>query len=155
VGELIERARNGSSASIVIRGEPGVGKSAVLEALVADAGEALVLQTQGLEVEAPLAFAALHRFLLPVMRLREELPVPQARALRVVFGEEDGPSIEPFLVAVATLSILTVAAEKHTVHASSRTRTGSTPRPQTRCCYARAGSAQTVCSWCSRPETGQ
>jgi len=53
VGELIERARNGSSASIVIRGEPGVGKSAVLEALVADAGEALVLQTQGSRSRRP------------------------------------------------------------------------------------------------------
>ena len=50
-----------------------------------------MLRTQGLEVEAPLAFAALHRLLRPVMRLRDELPGPQARALRVAFGEEDGP----------------------------------------------------------------
>ena len=49
------------------------------------------------------------------MRLRELLPAPQARALRVAFGEEDGPSIEPFLVAVATLSMLTAAAEENTV----------------------------------------
>ena len=90
---LLERARHGSSASLVVRGEPGVGKSALLEELVAGAGEALVLRTQGLEVEAPLAFAALHRLLLPVMRLREGLPAPQARALGVAFGEEDGPSI--------------------------------------------------------------
>ena len=74
-----------------------------------------MLRTQGLEVEAPLAFAALHRLLRPVMRLRDELPVPQARALRVAFGEEDGPSVEPFLVAVATLSMLTAAAEESTV----------------------------------------
>ena len=74
-----------------------------------------MLRTQGLEVEAPLAFAALHRLLLPVMRLRDELPAPQARALRVAFGEEDGPSVEPFLVAVATLSLLTAAAEESTV----------------------------------------
>ena len=78
---------------MVVRGEPGVGKSALLEELIAGAGEVLVLRTQGLEAEAPLAFAALHRLLLPVMRLREELPAPQARALRVAFGEEDGPSI--------------------------------------------------------------
>ena len=49
------------------------------------------------------------------MRLREQLPAPQARALRVAFGEEDGASIEPFLVAVATLSMLTAAAEESTV----------------------------------------
>ena len=112
---LLEQARGGSSGSLVVRGEPGVGKSALLEDLVAGAGEVLVLRTQGLEVEAPLAFAALHRLLLPVMRLREALPAPQARALRVAFGEEDGPSIEAFLVAVATLSMLTGAAEEKTV----------------------------------------
>ena len=112
---LLEQARHGSSGSLVVRGEPGVGKSALLEELVAGAGEALVLRTQGLEVEAPLAFAALHRLLLPVMRLREGLPAPQARALGVAFGEEDGPSIEAFLVAVATLSMLTAAAEENTV----------------------------------------
>lgn len=112
---LLEQARHGSAGSVVVRGEPGVGKSALLEALVADAGGALVLRTQGLEVEAPLAFAALHRLLRPVMRLRDGLPTPQARALRVAFGEEDGPSIEPFLVAVATLSVLTAAAEEQTV----------------------------------------
>jgi DNA-binding CsgD family transcriptional regulator len=66
-------------------------------------------------VESPLAYAGLHRLLLPVMRLRADLPAPQARALRVAFGEEDGPSIEPFLVAVATLSMLTAAAEERTV----------------------------------------
>jgi DNA-binding CsgD family transcriptional regulator len=115
LAELLERARHGSSAGLVVHGEPGVGKSALLEALVASAVEVRALRTQGLEVEAPLAFAALHRLLLPVMRLRADLPVPQARALRVAFGEEDGPSIEPFLVAVATLSMLTAAAEENTV----------------------------------------
>ena len=113
--DLLEQARHGSSASLVVHGDPGVGKSALLEALVADAGAALVLRTQGVEAEAPLAFAALHRLLLPVMRLREDLPGPQARALRVAFGEEDGPAIEPFLVALATLSMLTAAAEENTV----------------------------------------
>ena len=112
---LLEQARHGSSTSLVVRGEPGVGKSALLEELVAGSGEALVLRTQGVEAEAPLAFAALHRLLLPVMGLREELPGPQARALRVAFGEEDGPSIEPFLTAVATLSMLTAAAEENAV----------------------------------------
>ncbi len=119
LAELLDRARHGSAGSVVVRGEPGIGKSALLEDLVghavSDAGEVWVLRTQGLEAEAPLAFAALHRLLLPVMRLREGLPVPQARALRVAFGEEDGPSVEPFLVAVATLSLLTAAAEETTV----------------------------------------
>ena len=109
---LVESARHGSAGSVVVRGEPGVGKSALLDELVVTAEEATVLRTQGLEAEAPLAFAALHRLLRPVMRLRDELPAPQARALRVAFGDEDGPSVEPFLVGVATLTMLTAAAEE-------------------------------------------
>ncbi len=84
----------------------------MLEELRAGAGDAQVLHTKGLEVEAPLAFAALHRLLRPVTRLRDGLPEPQARVLRVAFGEEDGASVEPFLVGVATLSILAAAAEE-------------------------------------------
>ena len=113
--ELVEGARHGSAGSVVVLGEPGIGKSALVEHLVAHARETLVLHTQGLEVEAPLAFAALHRLLRPVMRLRERLPAPQSRALRVAFGEEEGHAVEPFLVAVATLSMLGNAAEEGTV----------------------------------------
>ena len=115
LGALVEEARHGSAGSLVVRGEPGVGKSALLDELADQAGDATVLRTQGLEVEAPLAFAALHRLLRPLTRLRDELPGPQARALRVAFGEDDGPSVEPFLVGVATLSLLTAAAEENLV----------------------------------------
>src|SRR5262245_40190933 len=115
LGALVERARGGSAGTLVMRGEPGVGKSALLDELVAGAGDATELRTQGLEVEAPLAFAALHRLLRPLTRLRGGLPDPQARALRVAFGEEEGASVEPFLVGVATLSILTTAAEENLV----------------------------------------
>ena len=61
LGALVERARDGSAGTLVVRGEPGVGKSALLDELLGGAGGATVLRTQGLEVEAPLAFAALHR----------------------------------------------------------------------------------------------
>jgi hypothetical protein len=112
---LLDEARHGTARSVVVRGEPGVGKSSLLDAMVAESGAATVLRTEGLEVEAPLAFAALHRLLRPLTRLREHLPAPQARALRVAFGEEDGPSVEPFLVGVATLSLLAAAAEESLV----------------------------------------
>ncbi|HEU5484202.1 MAG TPA: ATP-binding protein, partial [Microlunatus sp.] len=112
---LVAGARGGSAGTLVLRGEPGIGKSALLEELVAGAPDATLLRTQGLEVEAPLAFAALHRLLRPVTRLRGGLPAPQARALRVAFGEEEGASVEPFLVGVATLSVLTTAAEENPV----------------------------------------
>jgi DNA-binding CsgD family transcriptional regulator/tetratricopeptide (TPR) repeat protein len=115
LGALVEGTREGSAGTLVIRGEPGVGKSALLDELVASAGGATVLRTQGLEAEAPLAFAALHRLLRPLARLRGGLPEPQARALRVAFGEAEGAAVEPFLVGVATLSILTAAAEESPV----------------------------------------
>ncbi|MCW2737937.1 LuxR family transcriptional regulator [Nocardioides sp.] len=109
---LLAEARHGTARSLVVRGEPGVGKTALLDALVAEGDGAVLLRTQGLEVEAPLAFAALHRLLRPLSRLRAHLPPPQARALAIAFGEDDGPSVEPFLVGVATLSLLTAAAEE-------------------------------------------
>jgi DNA-binding CsgD family transcriptional regulator len=115
LGSLIEQARHGSAATLVLRGEPGVGKSALLDAVMTDISDATVLTTRGLEVEAPLAFAALHRLLRPLLRLRDGMPAPQSRALRVAFGEEDGPVVEPFLVGVATLSMLAAAAEENLV----------------------------------------
>ena len=124
VGREPERARLERSSSRPDTGPPAVWSCAASRAsasrpcstrVLADARDATVLRTQGLEVEAPLAFAALHRLLRPVLRLRADLPAPQARALGVAFGEDDGPGVEPFLVAVATLSLLTAAAEEDLV----------------------------------------
>jgi hypothetical protein len=81
-----------------------------------------------------LAFAALHRLLRPVHPLLDRLPRPQARALRVAFGEEEGAAVDPFLVALATLSTLTEAAEGSTVLCVIDDGTGSTRPPPTRCC---------------------
>jgi DNA-binding CsgD family transcriptional regulator len=111
---LIEDARRGTAGSVVVHGEPGVGKSALLAEVLSTATDIRLLRTQGLEAESPLAFAALHRLLRPVLGLVESLPGPQAHALRVAFGEETGTA-EPFLVAVATLSVLTEAAEEQPV----------------------------------------
>ena len=99
----------------MLHGEPGVGKTALLEDVVAGADGLRVLRTQGLESESPLAFAALHRLLRPVLAQRGRLPVPQARALGAAFGEQDAERVDPFLVAVATLSLLTEAAEERPV----------------------------------------
>ena len=112
----MDRAVHGSADSLVVHGEPGVGKTALLDALAAETvGGATVLRTQGFESEAPLAFAALQRLLRPLGRLRPGLPEPQSRALRIAFGEEDGPAVDPFLVGVASLSLLTAAAEERPV----------------------------------------
>ena len=75
-----------------------------------------MLRTQGLEVEAPLGVRGAPSSAAPAgAAARRSCPAPQARALRVAFGEDDGPSVEPFLVGVATLSLLTAAAEENLV----------------------------------------
>ena len=109
---LLDGARDSRAGTLLLHGEPGAGKSALLEDLVANAGsDVRVLRTQGVESEAPLAFAALHRLLRPVLGLLDRLPAPQARALRSVFGQEDAGTVQPFLVALATLSMFTEASE--------------------------------------------
>ena len=113
---LLDGARGGHAGTLLLHGEPGVGKSALLDDLVATAGDDVqVLHAQGVESEAPLPFAALHRLLRPVLGILDRLPAPQARALRAAFGEADDVAVEPFLAALATLSVLTEAAEDATV----------------------------------------
>ncbi len=117
LADLVQAARHGRAGAVVLHGEPGVGKSALLEDLTTSAAvEGVgVLSTQGLESESPLAFAALHRLLRPLTGLLDRLPAPQARALRAAFGQEEGPAVDPFLVGVATLSMLSEAAEQEPI----------------------------------------
>lgn len=101
---------------LVVLGEAGVGKTALLRDLSAavqstsDGEGVRVLRTAGVESESPLPYAALYRLLRPLSDF-DRLPAPQARALRVAFGLEEGPTVEPFLVGVGTLTVLTDAAE--------------------------------------------
>jgi DNA-binding CsgD family transcriptional regulator/tetratricopeptide (TPR) repeat protein len=119
---LVASARAGKAAVLTILGDPGVGKSALLADLVASVESdqeqpaVRVLTTTGVASEAPLPFAALHRLLRPALAW-DRLAPPQARALRVAFGHEDaaGAQVEPFLVGVATLSVLTEAADDRPV----------------------------------------
>ncbi|WP_158274492.1 ATP-binding protein [Cellulomonas sp. WB94] len=98
-----------------MRGGPGVGKTALLDDLLAGVTGVTVLRTQGLESESPLAFGALHRLLRPLLPRLDELPRPQARTLGTAFGQDDDARVDPFVVAIATLSLLTVAAEEQPV----------------------------------------
>lgn len=107
---LMDEARASRGAALVLRGLPGVGKSALIADAISGAGEVLVLRTSGIESESPLAFAALHRLLRPAMRHVDALPTPQARALRRAFGEEEGNG-DRFRVFLAALSLLAEAAE--------------------------------------------
>jgi hypothetical protein len=120
-------------------GEPGVGKSALVDEVAGRSESFRLLRTQGLESESPLAFAALHRLLHPLQDLLATLPAPQAHALRVAFGLDGAVTVEPFLVALETLSVLGEAAEREPVlcvvadaRARSARRRPARGRPATR-----------------------
>src|SRR5215210_2720161 len=88
-----------------------MGKSALLGDTAARADDFCVLRTAGLQAESALAFAALHRLLRPASDRVGALSPPQRRALRVAFGEEDGDRLDPFMVALGTLALLTELGE--------------------------------------------
>ena len=111
IGELLDRARASRSAVLVISGEPGVGKSALLEDARDQAGDMRVLSGAGVESEAQLPFAALHQIVRPVLGHVESLPQPQATALGGALGLAAGGSEDRFLVSLAVLSLLAEAAE--------------------------------------------
>jgi DNA-binding NarL/FixJ family response regulator len=110
IDALLDGARDGHGGGLALRGEPGIGKTALLEYAAGRAGGMRVLRTVGVEPESDLAYATLHRLLLPVLDGIDKLPSPQAHALRVVFGQEGDAPPDRFLVALATLSLLSDVA---------------------------------------------
>ena len=110
---LINAVRAGESRVLVVRGEPGVGKSALLDYLAGRAAGCRVVRAAGVESEMELAFAGLHQLLAPVLDRADRLPVPQRDALRTAFGLSAGPVPDRFLVGLAALGLLSeVAAER-------------------------------------------
>jgi DNA-binding CsgD family transcriptional regulator len=111
--ELARAVRAGGSRVLVVRGEPGVGKSALLDYLAGRAAGCLVVRAVGLESEMELAFAGLHQLLAPVLDRAGRLPGPQREALQTAFGLSAGPVPDRFLVGLAVLGLLSeVAAEQ-------------------------------------------
>ena len=115
IGEILGEARSSRSRALVLSGEPGVGKSALLAAARADAAGMTVLAAQGIQSEAKLPFAALHQLLRPVLGQVDGLPPPQAQALQVALGLAEGSGESPFLVSLAVLSLLSEEAEQRPV----------------------------------------
>jgi AAA ATPase domain len=112
LGELVDNVGVRGGA-LVIRGEPGVGKTALLTAAVARAGAKglTVRRAVGVQSEAQLAFAGLHQLLQPFLGSLKGLPVPQRRALESALGMTEGDAPDIFLIGLATLGLLAEAAE--------------------------------------------
>src|SRR3954454_4768675 len=110
---LLDAVRAGGSRALVLRGEPGIGKTALLEHAVESAPEFRVARAAGVEAEMELAFAALQQLCAPMFDRLEHLPAPQRDALGVAFGLHGGDPPDRFLVGLAALSLLAeVAAEQ-------------------------------------------
>jgi DNA-binding CsgD family transcriptional regulator len=108
---LIEAVRSGESRALVVRGEPGVGKTALLDYVVEQASGCRVVRAAGVQSEMELAFAGLHQLLAPMLDRLERLPVPQRDALRTAFGLSGGSAPDRFLVGLAVLGLLSEVAE--------------------------------------------
>ena len=108
--QLVDAVRAGGSRVLVVRGEPGVGKSALLDYLAGRASGCRVVRAAGVESEMELAFAGLHQLLAPVLDRLEGLPGPQQEALRTAFGLSSGPAPDRFLVGLAVLGLVSEAA---------------------------------------------
>jgi DNA-binding CsgD family transcriptional regulator len=108
---MLEGAGSGRAAALVLRGEAGVGKTALLEYVSAQAVDWQIARAAGVDSELELAFAGLHQLCGPMLDLLERLPIPQRDALRVAFGLSGGTAPDRFLVGVAVLSLLSEVAD--------------------------------------------
>ena len=111
--QLLADAHMGRSGVLVLRGDPGIGKSALLEYAAERAEGCRVLRATGVEWEMELPFAGLHQLCAGLLDDRERLPAPQRDALATAFGLSSGAQPDRFLVGLAMLSFLSDAAEEH------------------------------------------
>src|SRR4051812_22432690 len=109
---LLDAVRAGKSRALVVRGEPGIGKTALLEHAIEAAPEFRVARAGGVEAEMELAFAALQQLSAPMLDRLEHLPAPQRDALRVAFGLHSGDPPDRFLVGLAALSLFSEVADE-------------------------------------------
>src|ERR1700722_10852501 len=112
LSQLLDAARAGRSGVLVMRGEPGVGKTALLDWMIESAAGLRVARVAGVQSEMELAFAALQQLCAPMLDKLEGLPDPQRDALAVAFGLNTGAAPDRFLVGLAALGPLSEVAEQ-------------------------------------------
>ena len=110
--QLIANVRSGQSAVLVVRGEPGIGKTELLRYLVGQASGFKVVRGAGVESEMELAFAGLHQLCAPMLGRLDSLAEPQRRGLSVAFGLASGHNPDRFLVALGALSLMAETSEE-------------------------------------------
>jgi DNA-binding CsgD family transcriptional regulator len=110
LSDLLGAIRRGEGRSLVLTGEPGIGKTALLEHLVDSASDMTILRAAGVESEMELAFAGLHQLFLPLQDRFDLVPAPQLEALETVFGLRSGAAPDRLLVGLAVLSLLSAVA---------------------------------------------
>jgi DNA-binding CsgD family transcriptional regulator/tetratricopeptide (TPR) repeat protein len=116
LSQLLVDVRSGRSRALVLRGEPGIGKTALLENLCARADDVALVRGTGVESEAELAFAGLHQMFSQMIEEKLDLlPDPQRDAIRIAFGEGSGDPPNPFLLGLAVLNRLADAAAERPV----------------------------------------
>jgi DNA-binding CsgD family transcriptional regulator len=109
---MLAHVRDGQSAVLVIRGDPGIGKTALLRYAARQASGLRTTEVEGIQAEMELPFAAIHRLCAPMFDGLEVLAEPQQNALRVALGVSSGDAPDRFLVAVAVLNLLAATAEE-------------------------------------------
>ena len=112
---LLEDARSGQSGVLVLRGDAGIEKTALLEYVLGSSSDMRVLRARGVEAEMELPFAALHQLCAPLLDRLDRLPGPQRDALQTTFGLSAGPVPDRFFVALAVLGLLSEVAEERPV----------------------------------------
>jgi DNA-binding CsgD family transcriptional regulator len=110
--DLLSAIRRGECRSLVLRGEAGIGKTALLDYLVESAGDVRVARAVGVESEMELAYASLHQLCGPMLDRMVALPAPQRQALEIVFGVSGGAAPDRFLVGLAVLGLLCEVAQE-------------------------------------------
>src|ERR671916_450307 len=112
LSSVVAAAKAGRSQVLVLRGEAGIGKTALLEFLLERAAGCRVGRAAGVESEMELAFAGLHQLCSPYLDRLENLPAPQREALCTAFGLRTGTAPDRFLLGLAVLTLLSEVAEE-------------------------------------------